>query len=151
MRDVHASAGRPHAQLREHGATRVVDDEPFVESKSKSDATEPETRARRRLLQQPPQTGARQPGCTIKGSSSQMRIEQPAKLVLFMLVLWGAPKRNCQRQGRPPVMDRAVSGAVDQSSTPLPYQCETAFWIQRSTAREVVGFGEEQFLPALWF
>jgi hypothetical protein len=52
----------------------------------------------------------------IKGSSSQMRIEQPAKLALLMVVSRGAAKRELPRQGRPLAMGRTVSRAVDQSS-----------------------------------
>jgi len=45
-----------------------------------------------------------------------MRIEQPAKLALLMVVSRGAAKRELPRQGRPLVMGRTVSRAVDQSS-----------------------------------
>jgi hypothetical protein len=52
----------------------------------------------------------------IKGSSSQTRIERPAKLVLFMFgIPWRGKAPNCQRQERP-LMGRAVSRVVDQSS-----------------------------------
>jgi hypothetical protein len=45
-----------------------------------------------------------------------MRIEQPAKLALLMVMSRGAAKRELPRQGRPLAMDRTVSRAVDQSS-----------------------------------
>ena len=53
----------------------------------------------------------------IKGSSSQMRTEQPARLALFMLVLWRGKAQTAGGRDGPRVMDRAVSRAVDQSST----------------------------------
>ena len=52
----------------------------------------------------------------IRGSSSQMRIEQPAKLVLFMVLSSGAAKRETARGRGDHFMGRTVSRAVDQSS-----------------------------------
>jgi hypothetical protein len=45
-----------------------------------------------------------------------MRIEQPAKLLLFMLVSRSAAKRETARGRGDLVMGRTVSRAVDQSS-----------------------------------
>src|SRR6185295_17422977 len=52
----------------------------------------------------------------IRGSSSHTRIEQPAKLVLFMVVSSGAAKRETARARGDLFMGRTVSRAVDQSS-----------------------------------
>jgi hypothetical protein len=46
-----------------------------------------------------------------------MRIEQPAKLVLFLVVSNGAAKRETARGRGDLLMGRTVSRAVDQSST----------------------------------
>jgi hypothetical protein len=52
----------------------------------------------------------------IRGLSSQMRIEQPAKLALLMVMSRGAAKRELPEAGAASCYGRAVSRAVDQSS-----------------------------------